>query len=152
MTRPEAVVLGIDPGRKKCGLAVLSVDGRVLARRVLPLDDLPQAVAALVATQPVRCIVVGAGTGSDLVLESIQHAAAGGRIVVRDERNTTLAARRRYWVENPPSGLWRLVPTTLRVPPKPHDDLVAVILAEEWLRDDSRAREGTQEEADEPGT
>ena len=55
------------------------------------------------------------------------------KIEVVDEYRTTDEARKLYWKIHPPRGLWRLVPTTMRVPPVPVDDLVAVILARRYL-------------------
>ena len=46
---------------------------------------------------------------------------------------TTLQARKRYWDIYPPKGLWKLVPLSLRVPPIPYDDVVAIILVEQYL-------------------
>ncbi|MDP7423155.1 MAG: resolvase, partial [bacterium] len=55
------------------------------------------------------------------------------RVRLVDERESTLEGRRRYFQEHPPRGLWRLVPLSLRYPPEPFDDLVAVILAERFF-------------------
>ena len=46
---------------------------------------------------------------------------------------TTMNARRRYWRENPPGCLARLVPEGMRLPPRPIDDYAAVLLAERYL-------------------
>ncbi|CAN0394535.1 unnamed protein product, partial [Phaeothamnion confervicola] len=43
-------------------------------------------------------------------------------------------ARQRYYVENPPKGLWRLVPMGLQVPSVPVDDFAAVVMAEDYLK------------------
>ncbi|MDR2779856.1 MAG: endonuclease, partial [Synergistaceae bacterium] len=45
--------------------------------------------------------------------------------VVADERMTTLEARELYWRIHPPRGLSRLIPVSLRVPPRSVDDLAA---------------------------
>jgi RNase H-fold protein (predicted Holliday junction resolvase) len=50
-----------------------------------------------------------------------------------DERNSTAEARERYWQLYPPKGLGRLVPLGLRTPPRPVDDIVAIVLIERHL-------------------
>jgi hypothetical protein len=42
-----------------------------------------------------------------------------------DEYGTTLKGRELYWKLHPPKGLWKLVPTSLRTPPRDIDDLAA---------------------------
>ena len=54
-------------------------------------------------------------------------------ITLVDEHLTTLEARARYFVEHPPTGLKRLLPVSMQVPPEPYDDYVAVILGERFL-------------------
>jgi RNase H-fold protein (predicted Holliday junction resolvase) len=54
-------------------------------------------------------------------------------IVLVDERYTTLEARDRYWQMFPPTGLTKLLPRGLRQPPRPIDDIVAILLIERYL-------------------
>lgn len=123
-------VLAIDPGRDKCGLAAAR-PGEVLHQEVLPRDRLVARVAELVEQFRVDVVVVGDATGSRDVLRDL----AGVRVPVRvvPEAGTTLEARRRYFRDHPPRGLARLLPEGLRVPPRPLDDYVAVLLAERFL-------------------
>jgi RNase H-fold protein (predicted Holliday junction resolvase) len=54
-------------------------------------------------------------------------------IVLVDERNSTLEARDRYWEMYPPKGLTKLLPPGMRQPPRPIDDIVAILLIERYL-------------------
>jgi RNase H-fold protein (predicted Holliday junction resolvase) len=54
-------------------------------------------------------------------------------IVLVDERYSTLEARDRYWQMYPPKGIERLIPQGLRQPPRPIDDIVAILLIERYL-------------------
>ena len=54
-------------------------------------------------------------------------------ITMVDERNSSVEARDRYWEMYPPQGLTRLIPQGLRVPPRPIDDIVAILLIERYL-------------------
>ena len=51
-----------------------------------------------------------------------------------DERNSTLEARDLYWVMYPAKGLKKFIPQGLRIPPRPIDDLVSIILIKRFLK------------------
>lgn len=128
-------VLGIDPGRDKCGV-VICVPGHVVARAIVPPAELPSLVARWTAEHRTDVIVVGGGTGSRQVMAALAGLAASPRIpsvVIAEERETTLSARRRYFTEHPPRGWRRLVPLSFQVPPEPYDDYAAVVIAEQYL-------------------
>lgn len=131
-------VLAVDPGREKCGIAVVTPDGRVLHRAVVGRRELAAEVDRLAARFGPSAFVVGDRTGARAVQQELGELPAvrrAGGVRAVDERGTSRLARQRYWAENPPRGLWRLVPTGLRLPPRPVDDLAAVILAERFLQD-----------------
>lgn len=127
---PTTVVMAIDPGRDKCGLAICA-PGRVLHREISPTDRLMDRVRALVADHAVDVVLVGDQTGSKAIAAGLSGIGRPVRIVA--ERDSTLAARRRYFQDFPPSGIARLLPAGMRVPPVPYDDYVAVLLAERYL-------------------
>lgn len=124
------VVLAVDPGRAKCGLAVVE-PGRVLHREVVTRPHLGQRVAELSRRFPVAVVVVGDATGSQEVAREL--LGLGRPVQVVPEAGTTQEARQRYFQEHPPRGLLRVLPPGLRVPPEPYDDYVAVLLAERYL-------------------
>ncbi|MCL5102838.1 MAG: Holliday junction resolvase RuvX [Armatimonadetes bacterium] len=130
------VVLAIDPGRSKCGLAVVRrmAGGpfEVLHRGVIETSELAATLADLSARFGPDVIVVGDGTNSPSVAHVAEELEAAPVLMV-DEKFTTILARKRYFKENPPKGLRRLIPTSLQTPPRPCDDYVAVILAENYL-------------------
>ncbi|HEY9806770.1 MAG TPA: hypothetical protein V6D04_09380, partial [Candidatus Obscuribacterales bacterium] len=55
------------------------------------------------------------------------------RVVLVDERYSSLEARDRYWKMYPPKGLYRLIPQGMRTPPRSLDDIVAILLIERYL-------------------
>jgi hypothetical protein len=132
-----AVVLAIDPGRSKCGVAVCSTHG-VLARAIIAVHALPGLVTEWQSRFGVTEIVVGDRTGSPAAAEMVKGVAA---VPVRsvNEAGTTLAARARYFREHPPQGWRRLLPRGMQTPPEPYDDYVAVLLAEAVLAGAVRA-------------
>ena len=129
-------VMAIDPGRAKCGVAVVEPGGGVLHREVVATADLERRVVVLLARYAPDVLVVGDRTGSGPIarrLGALSEVRALGGVVAVDERDSSLEARRRYFQAMPPRGLWRLVPAGLRVPPVPVDDWAAVVLAERFL-------------------
>ncbi|EAX47314.1 Resolvase, RNase H domain protein fold [Thermosinus carboxydivorans Nor1] len=130
------LVIAVDPGRDKCGVAVVSRDRGVLYKAVVPTAALAAAVAKLAREFGAATVVVGDRTTGSAAVKQLSVQPIDGRrlhIVTVDEHRSTDEARHRYWLENPPRGLRRLIPTTMQVPPAPVDDYVAVILAERYF-------------------
>ena len=127
MSRP---VLAIDPGREKCGVAVLASDGRVLVQRVVTTAELDAAVGAFIRAYEPN-VIMGNGTTSADAKKRVE--ALGVPVTLVDEYRTTDAAKCAYWEAHPPRGWRRLMPRGMLVPPVPVDDFVAVILAQRFL-------------------
>ena len=127
MSRP---VLAIDPGREKCGVAVLASDGRVLVQRVVTTAELDAAVGALIRAYEPN-VIMGNGTTSADAKKRVE--VLGVSVTLVDEYRTTDAAKCAYWEAHPPRGWRRLMPRGMLVPPVPVDDFVAVILAQRFL-------------------
>ena len=126
----SSCVLAIDPGRDKCGVAVLAPDGRVLVQRVVPTVELDVAVGTLIQSYA-PTVIMGNGTTSAAAKARVE--ALGRTVTLVDEYRTTDAAKVAYWEAHPPRGWRRLVPRGMLVPPVPVDDFVAVILAQRFL-------------------
>ena len=123
-------VLAIDPGREKCGVAVLSAEGAILVRKVVATADLGSCVGGLIAAHE-PAVIMGNGTTS---AEAKTHVEClGVTVTLADEYRTTDEAKRLYWDVHPPRGWRRFVPRGMLVPPVPVDDFVAVILARRFL-------------------
>ncbi|MBP2632640.1 MAG: Holliday junction resolvase YqgF [Firmicutes bacterium] len=131
----KKVVLAIDPGREKCGIAVAEKRSGTLYQKVIDTKELISIVKELSEEYQVAVIVMGNGTSSDQAKKNIETFITDKQIDLQlvDEYRTTDAAKIRYWQANPPRGLMRLIPTTMQVPPVPVDDYVAVILAERYF-------------------
>ena len=127
MSRP---VLAIDPGREKCGVAVLASDGRVLVQEVVATAALDAAVGALIRAYEPN-VIMGNGTTSADAKKRVE--ALGVSVTLVDEYRTTDAAKCAYWEAHPPRGWRRFMPRGMLVPPVPVDDFVAVILAQRFL-------------------
>ena len=123
-------VLAIDPGREKCGVAVLASDGGVLVQRVVMTAALDATVGTLIRAYEPN-VIMGNGTTSADAKKRVE--ALGVPVTLVDEYRTTDAAKCAYWKAHPPRGWRRLVPRGMLVPPVPVDDFVAVILAQRFL-------------------
>jgi len=124
--------VGVDPGLMKCGYAVLSVDGRRLALEIVPTGSLVARLAQEVQNGNIRMVCVGNATKSELVMAIIHERWPQLPVTLVDERNTSLEARRRYYEDHPPKGLWRLVPRGLLVPKEPLDGYAALLIIERY--------------------
>jgi len=132
----DHVVIAVDPGREKCGIAVVDQQRGALIRQVIATACLAEMVKTWAEAYRTPVVVLGSRTASkeaQLLLQGLITDAGPLSVVIVEEHRSTEEARLRYWRESPPRGLWRLVPTGMRTPPVPVDDLVAVILAERYF-------------------
>lgn len=124
-------ILAIDPGRHKCGLAIIEDDHILLQEIVLRTELLDRVKSVLPPKGP---IVIGDRTGSahfyTEMAKEMPHVM--DRVLMIDEHLSSVEARKEYWIHNPPTGIRRIVPVSLQVPPVPIDDYVAVILARRY--------------------
>ena len=123
-------ILAVDPGRDKCGLAVVDSRDGVLARGVVPTTVVGAVVQDWVRAHRPLVMAVGGGTGLRAVRKAL--SAVDLPLEVVPEAYTTLRARRRYFEEHPLRGWRRLFPG-LQTPPIPIDDYAAVLIAEDYL-------------------
>jgi hypothetical protein len=126
-------IIAIDPGREKCGLAVVTRSGEVIVREIILLNDITRRISYYLGRYGVRNIVLGDRTGSRNVRELIRSAGISNDVAFVDEDHSSEIARKRWLMEHPGKGLARLLPIGLRTPDEPIDDYVAVILAERYL-------------------
>ncbi|MFE4104911.1 resolvase [Almyronema epifaneia] len=129
----QPVILGFDPGRDKCGIAIMGVDRILRHREVLAAPVALERIQALQQIFPISTIVLGDQTTAKTWRQQLVALPNSPRVIMVDERNSSLEARDRYWQIHPPKGLQRLLPHGLRTPPGPIDDIVAILLIERYL-------------------
>ncbi len=130
------LILAIDPGRKKCGLAVVDVEGAPLFLQTVLTEEFSAIVKKLLAEFDFSHIILGNGTAADDYLKELANVLPeNNSLAVEkvDERNTTLLARGLYWQVNPPRGWRRLLPQALLPLPEAVDAYAALALARRWL-------------------
>ncbi|MFA4967768.1 MAG: Holliday junction resolvase RuvX [Candidatus Margulisiibacteriota bacterium] len=128
------MILAIDPGRDKCGLAVLDDSAVALEKKVIKRAETEAEVLAFIAKYRIETIVIGGGTEARGIEKLLLKLDLRLNIIFTKEDFSTLEARKKYWQENPPKGLLKLVPRSLLSPPVPIDDYAAVILGERYLK------------------
>jgi RNase H-fold protein (predicted Holliday junction resolvase) len=127
------MLLGFDPGRDKCGIAIAPPNAPPLYHEIIPSAAAIAQLQTLLQTYPIAKIILGDQTSSKTWQKKFRDAFPMLEIVTVDERNSSLEARDRYWQMYPPTGLMRLVPPGMRQPPRPIDDIVAILLIERYL-------------------
>jgi RNase H-fold protein (predicted Holliday junction resolvase) len=131
-THPPEILLAFDPGRDKCGIAV-AVPPQAWPHQVVPADRAIRELRQLQQIHQADRLLIGNQTTAKLWRDRLdQDWPDHPPITFVDERNSTLEARDRYWQLFPPRGLMRLIPAGLRQPPRPIDDIVALILIERY--------------------
>ncbi|WP_414752789.1 pre-16S rRNA-processing nuclease YqgF [Anabaena sp. CCY 9910] len=130
----QPVILGFDPGKDKCGLAVMGLDRQLYYHQVVAAADAIAIINTLRQQFPISMLVMGNQTTAKRWKQQLQQELAEAlNIVLVDERYSTLEARDRYWQMYPPQGLIKLLPHGMRQPPRPIDDIVAILLIERYL-------------------
>jgi RNase H-fold protein (predicted Holliday junction resolvase) len=130
----QSLILGFDPGRDKCGIAVVSTHRNILFHEVVAAAVTISTINTLQQQYGPSQLVMGNQTTSLQWQQQFeQQLAVSLPITLIDERYSTLEARDRYWTMYPPKGLTRLIPQGMRDVPRPIDDIVAIILVERYL-------------------
>ncbi|HEY9626175.1 MAG TPA: resolvase [Coleofasciculaceae cyanobacterium] len=130
----QPMILGFDPGRQKCGLAVMGVDRNLYYHEVISASEAIATIQTLRQKFPISTLVVGDQTSAKEWKQKLSSdLPEPPRIILVDERHSTLQARDRYWQMYPPRGLSRLIPEGMRGLPRPIDDIVAILLIERYL-------------------
>jgi RNase H-fold protein (predicted Holliday junction resolvase) len=124
---------GFDPGKDKCGLALVSAEGQLIRHEVIPAPEALSILQRWADEISIKQLILGDQTGSKQWRSKIQARFPDLEIITIDERYSSLEARDRYWQLYPAQGLQKLIPQGMRQPPRPIDDLVAVILVERYL-------------------
>ena len=124
-------IIGIDPGRDKCGVAVLNQSGEVLFEKVIATEEFSIAVEKLSAQFDLTVAILGNGTTHKAAEKILRENNLSVKVV--DEKHTTEEARKLYWKKNPPTGWRKILPISMQVPPEPVDGIVAEILVKRFL-------------------
>jgi len=128
------MILGFDPGKDKCGIAVMGRDKKVCYHQVVQSESALSTIQSLCEQFAIELLVLGDQTTSKSWKQKLTQSLSPEIEIIRvDERFSSLEAKDRYWEMYPPTGLSRLIPQGMRTPPRPVDDIVAIVLIERYL-------------------
>jgi RNase H-fold protein (predicted Holliday junction resolvase) len=128
------MILGFDPGRDKCGLAIVKFNKQILYNEVVTSEEVITIITELISKyKPFKLVMGNQTTSKHWEKQLKDNLNLSIDIVLVDEKNSTVEARAKYWTMYPPQGLTRLIPKGLRTPPRPVDDIVAIILIERFF-------------------
>jgi len=130
----EEIIIAIDPGTKKCGYAVADSNLSILQREVISTDKIVETITDTLNIYKIDKIILGNGTNYKNIEEGLKNKFSKLQIALIEEKFSTLEARKKYFKEHPPRGIFKLIPLSLRVPPCSYDDFVAVLLAEKYFK------------------
>ena len=119
------MILAIDPGSKKCGVALVEETGKVVGHKITPRADILDLIKK---HSSCRIIIGDSAFGKEII-----RASNNNKIELVCEKNSTLEARKLYWQENQPRGIWKFIPEGLRIIKEPIDNYAAIILAKRYL-------------------
>lgn len=131
---PSELVLAVDPGRVRWGLALVSLDGFCLVRSVVAAHEGPFAVMSLFRQHQPTAVVIGDRTGAGQVRQALGQAGLSCPVFMVSEAGSSLEARQLYFRLNPPRGIRRLLPRGLLMPPEPIDGYAAQVIALRYIR------------------
>ena len=130
----EKMILGVDPGRSKTGLALVTGTGELVKTQVALMTDFAEELQVFLADVAIDTIVLGNGTTSQAMTDTLKRLLPGLAINVVEESYSTEEARKLYWELNPPKGWRRLMPLGMLTPSVPLDAYAAVVLVRRYLK------------------
>ena len=139
--RGHVSVLAVDPGRSKCGIAVVDSSGVVLYRGIVPSLAMRGAIMDVCAQFAPVGVLLGNGTGAATIFALMEETGLAVPLHRVDESYSSEEARALYINDHPARGLKKLIPRSLRYPDQAYDDYVAVLLARRWWSSQQPERE-----------
>ena len=124
-------LISIDPGKCKCGLVLVDFFGKKVDQAiVLNTEFLPIYVKNLNASENISKVIIGNGTTSRQNIEKLDFIR--NNLIIVEEKNTTLRAKKRYFEIFPTKGLKSFLPKEIFIMNKNLDALSALIILEDY--------------------
>ena len=126
-------LISIDPGKCKCGLVLVdfhqkNVDQAIVLNTAL----LPNYVKNLNDSENISKVIIGNGTTSRQNIEKLDFVR--NDLIIVEEKNTTLRAKKRYFEIFPTKGLKSFLPKEIFIINKNLDALSALIILEDYCK------------------
>ena len=126
------IVIAVDPGKSKIGIAVVNSVGGTITRKVCSRTSFCEDVDHYMRNYPTAHVVCGDGTKSkDVVRELREYGIKDIHIV--DESNTTWEARKGYWARHRKPWYLFFMPSSMLKPRRNIDDFAAWVIAHRYI-------------------
>jgi len=126
-------LISIDPGKCKCGLVLVDLyKKKVHQAIVLNTEFLPNYVKNLHSSENISKVIIGNGTTSRQNIEKLDFIR--NDLIIVEEKNTTLRAKKRYFELFPIQGLKNLIPKEIFIMNKNLDAISALIILEDYCK------------------
>ena len=124
-------LISIDPGKCKCGLVLVDLHKKKVDQAiVLNTEFLPNYVKNLNDSENISKVIIGNGTTSRQNIEKLDFIR--NDLIIVEEKNTTLRAKKRYFEIFPTRGLKSFLPKEIFIMNKNLDALSALIILEDY--------------------
>ena len=124
-------LISIDPGKCKCGLVLVDLTKKKVDQAiVLNTEFLPNYVKNLNGSENISKVIIGNGTTSRQNIEKLDFIR--NDLIIVEEKNTTLRAKKRYFEIFPTRGLKSFLPKEIFIMNKNLDALSALIILEDY--------------------
>ena len=126
-------LISIDPGKCKCGLVLVDLHKKNVDQAiVLNTALLPNYVKNLNDSENISKVIIGNGTTSRQNIEKLDFVR--NDLIIVEEKNTTLRAKKRYFEIFPTKGLKSFLPKEIFIMNKNLDALSALIILEDYCK------------------
>ena len=124
-------LISIDHGKCKCGLVLVDLPKKKVDQAiVLNTELLPNYVKNLNGTENISKVIIGNGTTSRQNIEKLDFIR--NDLIIVEEKNTTLRAKKRYFEIFRTRGLKSFLPKEILIMNKNLDALSALIILEDY--------------------
>ena len=124
--------LCIDPGNHKCGLILADLEEKKIYDAIIIESNLlVPKIKYFMNQESISKIVIGNGTNSKEHINKLDFL--GKDLIIAEEKNTTLRAKKRYFEIFPLKGLKKFLPKEIFVLDLNLDAIAALIILEDYL-------------------
>ena len=127
-------LISIDPGKCKCGLVLVDINKKKVDQAiVLNTEFLPKYMKTLKSIEKISKVIIGNGTTSKENIEKLKFLKKD--LIIVEEKNTTLRAKKRYFEIFPTRGLKSFLPKEIFIMNKNLDAVSALIILEDYCNE-----------------
>ena len=126
-------LISIDPGKCKCGLILVDLNQKKVDQAiVLNTEFLSEYIKNLNSFGNISKVIIGNGTSSKQIIEKLKFIKKD--LIIVEEKNSTLRAKKRYFELFPIRGLKFLLPREIFIINKNLDAVSALIISEDYCK------------------